>query len=286
MVAFMYSIDSSSFSDFPFSCEVPGDILIDQAVVTGTHSSGKTTLLKDYGTKTEVLNEVTGYEIPSRFTAGYEYVEGLTIPVVIAPEAATFYANRIAKNKRVVTDQYTMADQIGMESIAKRLIIHANVVAAHLAHRLQPNLERPIAIVVSDRSQLDGHVYSSVRVPEEEQELIDIAAVAKATGAGVPSNYAGFPIPYRENARISAAESFSLAFMTNHKEVPLTASDYRSDDIAFRDAIAQRMTDYYKTVIGAERVITLSGNRIDRLDILSDSLRGIARSMIAYQEQY
>lgn len=276
----MFVINSESFTNFPFDCEVPGDTVVGQVAVSGTHSAGKTTLLHDYGSQTELLEEVTGYKVPKGFTAGYEYIGSITVPVVIAPEAATYYADRIAKSSRVLSDEYTIEDQIGIESTASRLITRANVIAAHLSHRLQPDAARPCALVATDRSQLDGHVYSSIRTPGAEQELIDMASVARATGGAIPSNYSGHAIPYRERCRQDAEESFSLAFITNHLEIPLEPSQYRSSDLEFRDQVAQSMTAYYKTILGESRVVLLSGNRIERRETFSYYLQELARFMI------
>jgi hypothetical protein len=189
----MFVVSSESFTNFSFDCDVPRETILDEVVVTGTHSAGKTTLLSDYGCRTEMLEEAADYKLPSGFTAGYEYVEGVVVPVVIAPEAATRYASTVAKNSRTLTDMYTLEHQIGIESIAQQLMVRANVVAAHLSHRLQPNMSTPVAIVASDRSQLDGHVYSSVRLPEAEQEEVDMAVVAKATGGSIPKITQGAP---------------------------------------------------------------------------------------------
>lgn len=278
----MFIISSESFSDFPFDCDIPRETVMDQVVVTGTHSAGKTSLLEDYGTQTKLLEEVTGYKVPANFSANYEYAEGMPVPVVIAPEAATYYADTVAKNNRVVTDQYTVEHQIGIESVAKRLITRAQVVAAHLAHRLQPDPDiRPRAIVVSDRSQLDGHVYSRIRTPNAEQELIDMAHVALATGGKAPKNYVGHAIPYREDARQNAADSLGIAFIADHSEILFNHSEYRVDDIQLRDKIAHSMIDYYETVLGSDRLVRLSGNRIERLETFSAHLRMLARSIIA-----
>ena len=276
----MFIIDKESYTNFPFDCEIPGETIIDEVIVTGTHSAGKTTLLNDYGTQTDLLEEVAYYKIPAGFTANYENIRGVTVPVVIAPEAAAYYAERVAKNNRTVTDQYTIENQIGIESIAKRLIVQANVIAAHLSHRLQPNIRRPHAIVVSDRSQLDGHVYSAVRLPDAEQELIDIAEVAQSTGGKTPHNYSGHPIPYRQRARANAADSFSIAFIAEHSEIPFKASGLRLDDSQFRDQVAHAMAAYYKAILGEHRVVTLTGNRTERLDTFSAHLRTLARYMI------
>jgi hypothetical protein len=282
----MFVVDNESFVNFPFDCNVPRETVIDQVVVTGTHSAGKTTLLNDYGTQTELLESITGYKVPAGFAAAYERVDDVTVPIVVAPEAATYYAQKIAKNSRVVTDQYTIDDQIGMESTAKRLITRANIVAAHLSHVLQPDIARPLAIVASDRSPLDGHVYSAIRTPDAEQELIDMASVANATGGKTPLHYAGCAIPYRENARVDAVGSFSIAFVTDHTEISLESSQYRSDDIQFRNQIAQSMTAYYKSILGDERVVALSGDRSERLKTFSVHIRALAHYMIEAESQY
>ncbi len=65
----MLIIDSDSYSGFPFNTDVPGDTMIIEAVVSGTHMAGKSTLTHDYGRDTSLLEADTGVTLPSGFKA-------------------------------------------------------------------------------------------------------------------------------------------------------------------------------------------------------------------------
>ena len=236
-------------------------------VVTGTHCAGKTTLLRDYAEASRLFDVPEGLYEPS-FLVAAEKIGARIVPVVIAPEAATAYAPFV--DRPVLTSGYTLEDQIGIELRALTNINTAASIAAELAKRL--HRERPLAVVLSDRSELDGHVYSRLRAPQAEQEVIDLRAVAKATGTLLTAP-TQTPILLRAIQRATMAKSCDAAFVVDETEVAFEDNGLREEDLAFRSAVADRLRSYYKEVLSPSRVHAIQGNRAQRTSMLRQHIR-------------
>jgi len=230
--------------------------------ITGTHSAGKSTLMNDF---MQALDPLEGQLYPWLREATFTLASGITIPIVGVTEAATDYAHTIAKDPSVMTHNYRMEHQIGVESIAFNRLLYGGQRCAELAASYQSSNRRLIGLLISDRTPLDGHVYSRLRLPAEEQVYIDMEHVAQFTGGRPPKTVHDSPIPYRWRIRRSVREMVDIALLPDHTEVAFEHTDVRIEGEAFRDTVANAINAYYSRLLTADQVQVVHGSREERL---------------------
>lgn len=251
------------------------------AVATGTHSAGKSTLVSDYFETLHDVGLIGGEEQGAlhTFLAGSIVFQNIHIPVVAVPEAATLYAKETAKPE-LLTTGYTLEDQIRIELLADALGTDASLLSEQRFDELNPTHHgRRLAVLLSDRSGLDGAVYSRVRLPDSEQEQIDLADVMRKTGGyliGVAPNI----YLWRDCVRRAIANT-DVAFMVNHTEVPFESSELRLEDQDFRNKIAVDIKKSYISVLGTDKVVDIHGSRAERVNLVQSRITSLLVNIVA-----
>lgn len=228
-------------------------------IVTGTHSSGKTTLLNDLGESLPRL------EIEPPFRAVSEEIGGKTIPIVLVPEAATYYARSVGRPD-ILTNNYSFEQQVQIEFVSAGMVASAVLLAEELAVKLQTSGSRH-GFIISDRSMLDGHVYSRLRTPDHPDDPVNLRQVAAATGMLLLSPTQP-DVDIRHIAREQVAAACDTAYISDHHDIPFEDNGLRQADLEFRDLIAGSMAEYYEDVVGTKKVHYLRGDRAQRLAAL------------------
>ncbi len=264
-----------------FYSESYNSIEVISAVVTGTHSAGKTTLVSDYVATLNNRRTIGGESQDALYyySAGSLTYNHLEIPVVTIPEAATIYALE-RRTPEVLTTSYTFDDQVRMELLADTLGTEGSILAESLFDALNPaHKGKRVALLLSDRTGLDGAVYSGVRLPAQEQENVNLYEVMKNTG-GMLIGSGPHTYQWRQAVRQAIAQS-DIAFIVDHEEVPFESSELRLADLEFRNRIATQITKAYNAVLGTDMLVKVSGTREERVQIVSKHLRTLLADAFA-----
>ncbi len=150
-------------------------------------------------------------------------------------------------------------------------VVEAGIRVGLFAQKLQ-NSQQPLAMILSDRSALDGYVFSEARCPKDDQEMIDLRKVGADTGM-LLVNPRQQPVAYRELIRRDFGQQCDRAVIVNHEEVAFEPSEMRPDDLEFRAKIADDMQAYYIDTLGPDKVDLISGNRMERVTTLRSTIR-------------
>lgn len=240
--------------------------------VDGTHSAGKTTVIRDYIADKELLvdeeiddfGRLHDHDYPSVCVT--ETVNGVRVPVVVVGEVArqldAFYPDR-----NMLTTGYNRDDQA---SITLRTISRAQgagMSALAMARKLQPNRQKPVGAVLSDRGVLSGFSYASLRLPNEDHDHVDLANISDLP---TPS----FPIDIAQQANAFAGH-YDKVLLTDHLEIGLENDGKRVVDDNFRSLVADSIAAAYRARLPAEKVSLLCGDRAARVARLSAHICGL-----------
>ena len=221
------------------------------AVVTGTHSSGKSTLLKDLE-----LGKLSDLGINDNEYSDFGFgvvsdpKDDEPLPLILIPEAARRLVT-LYRRPDFVAENYTLDFQIAIDFDVVARIHTAHQLAARLPKRLMEEKlidhgsKQKEPVVISDRGPLDGCVYSSIRCLDEDTDVIN----------GSPRT--GFMTEW--------LKSFvNLVYITDHLEIPLEEDAARLADVEFRDQIARGIRANYSSFFDQDSIITLHGDRETR----------------------
>lgn len=255
-------------------------------IVTGTHSSGKTSVVDSFGDPdlTQQLGLGTPVDCPytPRYAVGLLQVqvggEPYNLPVITCEEAATRYAYQRGQPE-LVTTGYGFGHQIMMEHKAMEMVLDAYTIArrAALAYPAIPRLGN-CALILSDRFTADGAAYSALRLPERDQENIDYNEVEDAV-LGWRTHPTGQRIlPIRGLFREFVRQYCDMVFMADHREVALENNGLRDSSLAFREAVARRIAQIYRHGIGLPLMPLLQGSVEQRKETIRQWTERILRS--------
>lgn len=266
-----------------FPGETPTSIIL--TGISGTHSSGKTTTIN--GLSDPVFEHNQGldvhdsYNLMPRYGASLLTVPGLNteVPLVTGEEAATFYALKHG-NPAILTTDYSFEHQIMIEADAVSTLVEATEIAVSLAQKQPaiPNLGR-VACVVLDRTPLDGLVYSSLRTPEENQEMISIAQVNEVVSGQSFNLPPRPPLPLRQLWRDLLGDNFDAIFMADAAEVIAEDNGLRLEDDDFRSRVAVSIDQTYRDAFS--NVVVLRGSEQERIHTVKTTL---AQIVIAFAQ--
>lgn len=219
-------------------------------IITGTHSAGKSTLLS--GIEAGKLNDLNVHDTEYD-DFGYAVIQddtGNKHPLLTIPESARWWAD-IAKHADFLAENYTLDFQIAVDShVVSRIhnAMHlARTVTSALIDRDGIPSSQPIVrpVILSDRGPLDGIVYSALRLPDQDTNVIN----------GSPRT--GFMAEWLKSY-------VDLVIVADHAGVPVEIDPARLNDVQFRSNVATLIERSYKQILGEESVATVSGNQTSR----------------------
>jgi hypothetical protein len=246
--------------------------------VDGTHSAGKSTVLRDYLAEKELLVDDDIDDFGRMHEHDYpvvcvsETVSGVKVPVVVVGEVArqldAFYPDR-----NMLTSGYSRDSQA---SITLRTLFRtqgAGMSAMAMARKFQPNREKLVGAVLTDRGVLSGFSYALLRLPEEEDHgHVDLANISDLS---TPS----FTINIAEQA-YRFAGGYDKILLTDHTEIGLEDDGKRVVDDDFRTLVADSVAAAYQARLSAEKIAHLRGDRAARVVQLSGHIRELLQHQL------
>jgi|GEM_PF-5295338 hypothetical protein len=231
-------------------------------VLTGTHSSGKSTLMSDVE-----LGKLSDIDTPDPeyddFGYGLVKADGGLHPYVTVPESARRLANLYYHHPDSLAENYTLDFQLNVESDALFRIHSATEMATQLTGKfieggvISPAQPEVTPIVISDRGPLDGIIYSKLLIPGEDMDVV----------GGSPRT--GFMSEW--------LKSFvNLVVITDFKDVPFEADEARLEDAQFRQLVGENIESGYRQFLDEGSVVVISGNREERRCKLEELLGQIS----------
>jgi len=220
-------------------------------VITGTHSAGKSTLLSDIEVgKLETLG-ITNIEGEyDDFGYGLAESDSGIRPFVTVPETARWCAD-LYKRPDFLAENYNLGFQLNIDSQALFRTHAAAFATKSLTASLKESGDIPSSqtvinpLVVSDRSAMDGVVYSELRIPKDTNIVF-----------GSPRT--GFISEWLKTYT-------DLAVVVDHNEVEFEDDAARLSELDFRDTVNRSIRLNYEHFLGSEKVVSICGNRENRV---------------------
>ncbi|MEO6109415.1 MAG: hypothetical protein ABIP50_00175 [Candidatus Saccharimonadales bacterium] len=215
------------------------------AVITGTHSAGKSTLVGDF--EQGKLSDL-GLENREYPDLGFGVIDTPTgeRPLIIVPETARWYADELGRPD-FLGENYNLPFQLDIDFLAidrvQAAVGSTGLVAAKLRElgKVSDTVQATLPIVLSDRSSFDGLIYSHERISDQETDIIDGFARA------------GFHAHWMRSF-------VNLVIIADHTEVEFEHDETRLDDATFRDTIAESMVRNYKKILPIDAIQFVIGN--------------------------
>ena len=215
------------------------------AIITGTHSAGKSTLLSDL--EQGKLNDLGVYD--EEYTDfGYGVIDSPTgkRALVTIPETARWYAG-LYDRPDLLAENYNLDFQLSIDSLVIFRAHAATALSQAVKNKLIERGELPDAsilepIVVSDRGPLDGIIYSEARILDRDTNIVN----------GSPRT--GFHTEW--------LKSFvDLVIIADHKDIASEADAARLDDDALRQKIGESTVRNYTQFMPEGMVHIVSGDQ-------------------------
>jgi predicted ATPase len=210
--------------------------LVLEMLITGTHSSGKTTVIdgfRDVELEASLgIPESYGFSVQDIQIDGENGPTGLAVPVLSVGEAATKYASSL-NDLSVLGENYTFEHQRKIEIEADGALQMARVALVKAVRSLRATNEYDnlanAAVVLADRGPIDGGVYSKLRIPEEDDDTLN-----------------GFPL--RDSFRAHANASLDCVFIADKSDTPFDQTAGRPADGELRDKIDEYLSAAYSNI--------------------------------------
>jgi hypothetical protein len=218
-------------------------------VVTGTHSSGKSTLISDI--EAGKLTELGIYDHDySDFGYGLLETDDGRHPYVTVPEAARRLAD-LSHNPGLLAEDYTLDFQLEVESDALFRVHTASAMAEELtADCLRENIISADQgeinpVVISDRGSIDGIIYSKLRIPGENLDIVNNEPRTWFLSEWLKS-------------------FVNLVVITDYKDIPFQPDQARLADAEFRQIVGEIIENGYRQFLDEDSVVVIGGNRAVR----------------------
>lgn len=269
-----YDADTLSVAQGPVRGHEQHAVLM---AIDGTHSAGKTTLIRDYIADKELLvdDEIDDFgrthqhDYPSVCVT--EVVDGVQVPIAVVGEAArqldAFYPDH-----NMLTTGYNRDDQASMTLRTMARAQGAGMSALAMARKLQPSRENPVGLVLTDRGVLSGFSYAALRLPHEDHACVDLANISDIPTPSFEVNIARQAYEF--------AGQYDKILLTDHAEISLDNDGKRMTDDTFRTLVANSISRGYEDRLTADKVLQLRGDRATRLTQLSGHIRNLLLSQI------
>jgi hypothetical protein len=180
----------------------------------------------------------------------------------------------------VLTSDYTLEDQINIEALSCSIIVNATLVLDSVLASKPKGQRR--GMVITDRTPLDGHVYSMDRCPDEDQEHFSAAQLAEPgfmlVGGSTDTTKR---FEFREDDREVMRQVCDQVVLADHTTVPFMDNGLRETELSFRDRIAQDIAKYYSSVLGTDRVVGLRGAPEERKQALRELIIHLSGQLFA-----
>lgn len=232
------------------SLATPEDNNIAVAIITGTHSAGKSTLLTDIeeGEIRDFDMKLSSYEDFGYATLDVNDEQRCVITV---PETARWLADTLHRPD-LLADNYDPGFQGAINVLAIQRIHEAIRLTGVIEQLLVNNgtISRPSPvgpIVVSDRGPLDGLIYSTQRSVDKPK---------KSDGVEENSRELGFFTEWTKRY-------VDVAILVDHKEVPFDIDAARSSSKSLRSEIGRLIKLNYDQFLPRD-VVTIRGNEEER----------------------
>jgi nicotinamide riboside kinase len=223
-----------------------------QVAITGTHSSGKSTLLNSF--------EMGKIQEIGVFDSDYDdFGFGLlnsdsdqAVPVITVPEAATYYAD-LSNRPALLSTEYNIHVQSSVEVEHLFRTVDAyrlmpDVVNHMLIHGLI-NAINAKSVMLIDRGPLDGLVYSEVRLgPEQDIGLYILGKNRSRT----------------DFFRTILHKDVDMVLIAEHSEIPFEPSEYRAESEIMRNSVATKIEKKYQSEMSDNRVHIVRGSVDER----------------------
>jgi hypothetical protein len=219
------------------------------AVITGTHSAGKSTLLAGFeqGKLSDLVVRDRIYD-----DLGYGIVDSPNgqRALITVPETARWLADRV-KRPDFLAENYSLDFQLDIDALVKSRIHAAigstgEVVNALLEQgKLSPSKATMKPVVLSDRGPLDGVIYSQERMPDQDTNMMN----------GL--SRLGHNATWMRGA-------VDLVIVADATDIPFERDEARLDDVVMRQRIAQSVLSQYGALVSAEDLAVVSGSREER----------------------
>lgn len=228
------------------------------AVVTGTHSSGKTTVIDEYARHSVPVQADPDFGL----RVVKQTVGDTILSVVVVPEAARQYCS-LTKNPRAMLAP-SIYPQLDVERLGESMINYATMVACKQAQTIAGY---HVAALLLDRSPLDALSYGALIAPHQSHRAVTLRDWLRnsATMFGSPSESAVIDIQTRLE---QDAKQIDRVFFTNEAEVTFETDGQRIEAADFRTAIAHDLRKRYEVVVGKNAITDLNGNEETRVTLL------------------
>ena len=220
------------------------------AVITGTHSAGKSTLLNNFEMGKVSTLGIEGKDYDDDL--GYGIVDSPIGPraLITIPESARMLADACGRPD-LLAENYTLDFQLSIDAVLQFRIHEATAITSQVSERLVKEGLLPQSdgadhpIVLSDRGPLDGVIYSEARSEGRDTNIIN-----------------GFG---RTGFHTEWMKSFvDLVIVADHTTVPFQADATRLADVDFRDRIADSVLLNYSALMPADSVRVVTGDKETR----------------------
>lgn len=243
-----------------------GEFILPIAVVTGTHSSGKTTVIDDYAKEgTRVTHP--DLDLPFGLREVAQNIGQISVPVVVVPEAARTYCT-LTRNPGAMREA-SIYPQLDVERLGESMINYATEVALLLA---TPIGSKKVAALLLDRSPLDALAYSEFSAPHQSHATVRIHEWLAASHLiyGNPSDHTVHNLRPQLEAD---AKQLDMVFMTDETAIELEDDGYRDTAESFRSRIAKSIHTLYGNIVGENNITMLRGDRQTRTASLEQGIQ-------------
>jgi hypothetical protein len=232
--------------------------------ITGTHSSGKTTLLEGLMGSSTVIPELPDVMDAIPYPK-FRRLEG--IPVVFVPEATTAYMQRTGK-ENFATTAYSREDQLAVEEYGLSLIMSA---FTGLVEYLTAVNETK-GLVLADRTPLDGTVYRSSRLPGDSPWVSGFETEMTLHGRAF-NTVEGVALNYETMWSDFLNRYCDFVIIPDFTEVPLDDNGARLPDREFRQDIAMNIDRAYRDAGLVKNTDIVRGTPAERIDQTMEIIR-------------
>lgn len=224
--------------------------------ITGTHSSGKSTLLNDLINCSNAITELPDAPKVVPYPK-FRRLDGIAAAFI--PEATTAYMQYTGLNTLATTD-YSREHQVAMEDYGLSLIMSG---FTELTEYLDTTKEMN-GLIIADRTPLDGPVYRTKRFPGDNPWVSGFDNETQLHRRSY--NTVEEVQLHKENMWSDFLNRYcDFVIIPDHTEISLEDNGTRLLDETFRQEIADNMMDIYLKSVGQDKIHVVRGSHLERL---------------------